>query len=478
MFRETFQTKPYLKFALAAAAVWTLGAVLSLGWNLSNTYRTVELAARTSARTAYEKDMIYRAWSSRNGGVYVPVSDYVTPNPFLEGMDGRDVTTQSGLLLTLVNPSYMTRQVHEMEQEKTGAWGHLTSLDPIRPGNAPDKWERRALRRILAGQEEYYGLDTVDGLEYMRLMRPVSTEESCLKCHEQHGYEVGDLRGGLSVAIPMEPFISSAAVSVRSIQFGHIVTWILGIAGIIFSTNRLNEYYRNHEMAEARIRDSLKEKEVLLREVHHRVKNNLQVISGMLELQASTVPDEEARMSLREGRNRVMTMSLIHQKLYQSEDVAHIAMDSYLKGLAADLFSSYGVDSSSVSLVVQADPVHLGLDMAIPMGIIANELITNAIKYAFPDASPSRPGSITVRFQDMEDERVALTVSDDGVGLPAGFDLDKAASLGLKLVHGMVGQLGGKISFGDPPGVTWIINCPIHHGAGGSSFVDLSTEKS
>lgn len=472
MFTETLNTRPYLRFAFAAAAALTLGAALSLSWNLNNTYRTVEDSARTAARTAYEKDMVYRAWSSRHGGVYVPVSDYATPNPFLEGIDGRDVTTDDGRLLTLINPSYMNRQVHEMEREKTGAWGHLTSLDPIRPGNAPDKWERRALRRVLSGQEEFSEVDMIDGLEYMRLMRPVTTEESCMKCHEQHGFEVGDLRGGLSVAIPMEPFIISAAVSVRSIQFGHIITWILGIAGIVFSTNRLNEYYRNHEVAEARIRDSLQEKEVLLREVHHRVKNNLQVISGMLELQASTVPDEEARTSLREGRNRVMTMSLIHQKLYQSEDIAHIAMDSYMKGLSADLFSSYGVDPSRVSLRVLADPVHLGLDMAIPMGIIANELITNAIKYAFPEGPSRRQGSITVRFQDAGDEKVVLTVSDDGAGLPPDFDLEKATSLGLKLVHSMVDQLGGKISVGDPPGVTWTISCPIYHGVQGSEFVN------
>jgi two-component sensor histidine kinase len=166
---------------------------------------------------------------------------------------------------------------------------------------------------------------------------------------------------------------------------------------------------------------------------------------------------------------------MIHQKLYQSEDVAHIAMDSYLKGLAADLFSSYGIDSNSVSFTVQADPVHLGLDMAIPMGIIANELITNAIKYAFPDSSTSRHGSIIVRFHDVGDGKVTLTVSDNGAGLPADFDLDKATSLGLKLVHSLVGQLGGEISLGDPPGVTWLITSPIYHGAEAANYVNQAT---
>jgi two-component sensor histidine kinase len=182
-------------------------------------------------------------------------------------------------------------------------------------------------------------------------------------------------------------------------------------------------------------------------------------------------------MSLMEGRNRVMTMSMIHQKLYQSEDVANIAMDSYIRGLAADLFSSYGVDLLRVRLAVEADSVHLGLDMAIPMGLIVNELITNAIKYAFPDDSKDLPGLITIRFQDSGDEEVTLIVSDDGVGLPGGFDLDKAASLGLKLVHNIVGQLGGGISLGGAPGVTWTITCPIYHGAEGSSFVGSTSRK-
>jgi two-component sensor histidine kinase len=477
MFLKAFHTRPYLRFALAAAAAWTIGAVVSLGWNLSNTHKTVENAARTAARASYEKDIVYRAWSSSHGGVYVPVSDLAIPNPFLEGLPDRDITTVNGRVLTLMNPAYMTRQVHKIERERTGGWGHLTSLDPIRPENAPDRWERKALRRILSGQEEYSGIEVVEDRQYMRLMRPVVTEESCLKCHEQHGYKIDDLRGGLSVAIPMEPFRAAVSVSVRAIWFWHIITWVLGIAGIVFSTNRLDGYYRRHERAEKMIRDSLKEKEVLLREVHHRVKNNLQVISGMLELQASLVGDEAARLSLTEGRNRVMTMSMIHQKLYQSEDVSNIVMDSYVKGLAADLFSSYGINPSRIRLTVEADPIHLGLDMAIPMGLIANELITNAIKYAFPDDAKELPGAITVRFQDSGDEEVTLIVSDNGVGLPKEFDLDKAASLGLKLVHSLVGQLSGEISLGRAPGVTWTIICPIYHGAEGSDFANPSTGK-
>jgi two-component sensor histidine kinase len=172
-----------------------------------------------------------------------------------------------------------------------------------------------------------------------------------------------------------------------------------------------------------------------------------------------------------------MTMSMIHQKLYQSEDVSNIAMDSYIKGLAADLFSSYGIDPSRIHLAVEVDPVHLGLDMAIPMGLIVNELITNAIKYAFPDDSKDLPGFITIRFQDSGDDKITLIVSDNGVGLPGGFDLDKAASLGLKLVHSLVGQLAGEISLGRAPGVTWTITCPIYHGAEGSDFVSPSSEK-
>jgi len=440
---------------------------VSVAWNLKSQTIAVQNTARAAAKTAYEKDVVYRIWNSTHGGLYVPVSPYAKPNVYLADIAGRDIETTDGIRLTLINPAYMNRQVHEIELSRTGSRGHLTSLRPVRPGNAPDEWEREALEAMVTGREEYSGIQEMDGREYMRYMRPLTTEEACLKCHEQHGYRVGQIRGGLSVSTPMEPFRKAVEASTRAIWFWHVFTWFVGIVGIAFSANRLTQYFRRQEISEQLIRDSLQEKEVLLREIHHRVKNNLQVISGMLELQAALVKDPSARASLQEGRNRVMTMALIHQKLYQSEDIAQIHMDSYLQSLVADLFSAFGVVEENVLMKVEAEAVRLNLDTAIPFGLLVSELVTNAIKYAFGPGREGEKGEVTVSFREREDGEYLLTVSDNGIGLPEGFDLATGASLGLKLVHTLVEQLGGEVSLAVTTGTTWTIICPPYQGAEG-----------
>ena len=187
----------------------------------------------------------------------------------------------------------------------------------------------------------------------------------------------------------------------------------------------------------------------------------------MLELQAALVKDPSARTSLQEGRNRVMTMALIHQKLYQSEDIAQVQMDSYVQSLVADLFSAFGVGEENVLMKVEAEAVRLNLDTAIPFGLLVSELVTNAIKYAFPPGRESEKGEVAVSFREREDGEYLLTVSDNGIGLPEGFDLATAASLGLKLVHTLVEQLGGKVSLAVTTGTTWTIICPPYQGAEG-----------
>ena len=444
---------------------------MSVGWNLKSQDIAARNTARSAAKTAYEKDVVYRLWSSMHGGVYVPVTSYAEPNIYLEGIADRDLETEDGKRLTLINPAYMNRQVHEIELSRAGSRGHLTSLRPIRPGNEPDEWEREALETMVTGSEEYSGIQEMDGREYMRYMRPLITEETCLKCHEQQGYKMGQIRGGLSVSIPMEPFRKAVEASARGIWFWHILTWFVGMAGIVFSANRLTGYYQRQEKSEQLIRDSLQEKEVLLREIHHRVKNNLQVISGMLELQGALVKDPSARTSLKEGRNRVMSMALIHQKLYQSEDIAQVHMDSYIQSLMADLFSAYGVDEGKILMKIEAEAVRLNLDTAIPFGLLVSELVTNAIKYAFLADRQGEKGEVAVSFREREDGNYLLTVSDNGIGLPEGYDQDTAASLGLKLVHSLVEQLGGEVSLAEGPGTTWTIICPPYQGAEG--VVDL-----
>ena len=190
------------------------------------------------------------------------------------------------------------------------------------------------------------------------------------------------------------------------------------------------------------IRSALKEKEVLLQEVHHRVKNNLQVISSMLNLQKSFIKDSETLNLLEESTNRIATMSFIHESLYRNTDFANISFAEYLQRLSANLIQSYSRSDCEVVLQTVFDEVYLSLEQAIPCGLITNELVSNSLKYAFPD----RPqGTITLRIQHVEGGVVELEVADDGVGLPPGMDFAKNDSLGVYLVKALTEQIDGEL---------------------------------
>ena len=222
----------FRRYIFAAAAVWTIVVGGLLGWNLYQQRQETLEVARATARTAYEKDIIYRHWNTQHGGVYVPITSETQPNPYLANIPERDISTPRGVELTLMNPAYMTRQVHEMEQEETGMHGHITSLNPIRPQNAPDPWEAEALRAFEEGVAEVTTVQEIDGEAHMRLMRPLVTEEGCLRCHAEQGYQVGDIRGGISVSIPVAPLEEAARQHGAANWLAHGVLWVLGISMI------------------------------------------------------------------------------------------------------------------------------------------------------------------------------------------------------------------------------------------------------
>jgi two-component sensor histidine kinase len=185
------------------------------------------------------------------------------------------------------------------------------------------------------------------------------------------------------------------------------------------------------------------EKEILLKEIHHRVKNNLQVISSLFNLQARQVRETGTLQILRDSQTRVRSMALIHEKLYQSKNLARINFGEYVQSLSADLFHSYQRTLGGIELKVQVDEVFLDLDQAIPCGLILNELMTNALKYAFPGG---RQGTIKVELHNGSGDMVTLLVMDDGVGLPSDLDIHKTNTLGWQLINSLVAQLSGTLS--------------------------------
>lgn len=209
--------------------------------------------------------------------------------------------------------------------------------------------------------------------------------------------------------------------------------------------------------AEEQIKASLKEKEVLLKEIHHRVKNNLQIISSLLNLQSAEIEDPKASQKFRESQDRVKAMALIHERLYQSSDLAKIDFAGYVRSLTGHLSRSYRVDSAAVRLTLEVDPVPMNLDVAIPCGLIINELVSNAFKYAFPEGES---GEIKVHFGAENGQGLKLVVRDSGVGFSEGGDPEASDSLGLKLVHSLTEQLGGTLRYRNQNGFVCEIGIP------------------
>ena len=209
--------------------------------------------------------------------------------------------------------------------------------------------------------------------------------------------------------------------------------------------------------SEKMIDDSLKEKDVLLREIHHRVKNNMQIISSLLNLQSSYLQDNSVTNVFRESQNRIRSMALIHEKLYQSGNLAAVKLRDYVQDLAAHLMSSYSLDSAKIKLITDIDDVSLGIDVAISLGLIINELLSNSFKYAFPN---SAIGEIKILFKPSDINNSILIIKDNGIGFPKDVNFKQTESLGLQLVNTLVDQLEGTIELERNRGTEFIIMLP------------------
>jgi len=206
--------------------------------------------------------------------------------------------------------------------------------------------------------------------------------------------------------------------------------------------------------AEGKIKAALKEKETLLKEIHHRVKNNMNVTSSLLKLQSADITDKKTLQLFKDTRGRIETMALVHDKLYRSKDLAHIDFREYIKDLAENQFRSYGVKRDRISLKVAAEELFFEIDLATPCGLMISELVSNALKHAFPQ---NRKGEIKIALSAIDGHEFELIVSDDGVGIPADVDFENSESFGLYLVRLLVEQLDGTVDLGRDGGTTFRI---------------------
>jgi two-component sensor histidine kinase len=332
----------------------------------------------------------------------------------------------------------MIRQVYEMEPN--GPEGHLVASHPLNPKNLPDSWESKALESFSAGKTEAFTVMDLHGERHFRLIRPLSMLPGCVPCHEAQGFQEGDIYGGMSIRVDMAPYEADARARLVAVSIAHAGLWALGLGGIVFAWRPLGNRFRERQKAAAALAAALAAKEVLLQEVHHRVKNNLQIISSLLNLKAESLPDI-AQRALEDSQRRIRSMALVHEQLYGGADPGELDFADYVRSLTSDLMNAYRGELERVRLRLELEPVLLGVSQAISCGLILNELVTNALKYAFPG---SRTGEVLVELRG-QGGKIELRVADDGVGFPPGFDWTQSHSLGLRIVALLTHQLSGTL---------------------------------
>jgi chemotaxis family two-component system sensor kinase Cph1 len=238
------------KYILLLIFGWTAIVILSLSWNYHITHLNNIEKARIVARSFYDLTIEFRRWGSLHGGVYVPVTGTMQPNPYLIVAE-RDITTTTGRKLTLVNPAWMTRQVFELigRHSSLPIISHLTSLKYINPINQPDPWEVQTLKEFERGLKEQSVETVINDEPYIRIMRPFKTEQACLKCHGNQGYKIGDVRGGVSISVPLRPHFEAESKEQQVLLLSHLFLWFMGTGGImLFSRNIQRQQRQRREV--------------------------------------------------------------------------------------------------------------------------------------------------------------------------------------------------------------------------------------
>lgn len=240
-YKVDFINRIVLFIILGWSTLMLIAGVISVFEN----YRYADNLAKNEALVSVKKDLAYRSWVASHGGVYVPITEKTPPNPYLSHIQNRDVTTSANQKLTLMNPAYTLSQMMKDYTELYGTKGHITSRILMNPKNKPDSWEDKALQKAEITGEPSFTKALIDGEEYFRYLRPLVTQQSCLKCHAFQGYKVGDIRGGVSVSIPMKSFYSNA--------FSHSVVntllifliYVLGVGAILYGKKKAKEILEN-----------------------------------------------------------------------------------------------------------------------------------------------------------------------------------------------------------------------------------------
>jgi signal transduction histidine kinase len=479
---------------MTTAAIFLLA--VSLIWNIQNEKKTTYELARVEALGNHNKDLVFRKWASMHGGVYVEVKDSIQPNPHLEFLKDRNVTTTNGKELTLINPAYMTRLVFQMAKDGFGEVGHITSLNPINPDNEPDEWEKHALNQFKQGQKEFSSVEDINGKEYLRFMRPMVTEKSCIKCHQEQGYKAGDLHGGISVSISMDKYQPILKAKIERLSFTHAIILMvilffsiiayrrlaneLGIKEnnrMLLAANEAKLQQQNHELriAKEKAVESDNLKTVFLQNMSHEIRTPMNAIMGFSSLLQTECEDNP---KLNKFSNIIFQrcnhlLEIINDLLdisrLESEKIPVHCENKSLKDTLSELYpliqeEQNKLGKSDLKLIlpdiISLPDINLHTDINKLQRIFIN-LINNALKFTLE-------GHIELGVIQKNEQLVEFFIADTGIGIPKS-EHDKiferftqveqgserlfgGTGLGLSIAKGLIVALDGDIRLESEPG--------------------------
>jgi signal transduction histidine kinase len=456
------------RYRLVLLAVWTAVICAELIWNVSLVRENTRENAHIQAQTTLEKDIVYRRWNASHGGVYAPVDETTRPNPYLVGVREREILTPSRRELTLINPAYMTRQVYDLAPKESGVFGHITSLNPVRPGNAADPWEAAALRAFEGGGGERNSVESMGGKDYLRLIRPLVTETGCLQCHAQQGYKVGQVRGGISVAVPMAPLLEKAGRLTLLLSLGHVLVWVAGVLVIFIGGRRM---IRGAEELEEANRNA----ELFTDIMRHDLISPVGAMKGYTDLllHREEDPGKKALLERMQVNSRNLVKMIESAALYAKIDqmreikLEQLDLGEIVRNAAEDLKE----EREKKEIAIEGLPLgELPAEVSPLVGNVFSNLLSNAVKF-------SPPGSSIEIGVGEKGGHWEFFVRDHGPGIPEesrgrlftrferlGKTGVKGAGLGLAIAGRIVSLHGGEVRVEDTPGggSTFFVKLPRH----------------
>jgi len=479
-------------FALLIA-LWTLINGFALWEAISDRREQVIENEKITASVSYKKDLMYRRWVAKQGGVYVRITEHTPPNQYLTFIKNREIVTTTGDTFTLVNPAYMSRQVLELSKKDYNLPGRLVSLKPLNPNNTPDEWERAALKAFEKGDTLFTQETFIEGKRYMRHIQPFKTEKSCLKCHAFQGYEVGDVRGAISIAVPVGEFEAVMKQYIGGIVINYIILWSIGIAGIVFAFVKIRKHLILNAENETIIMQQNEEMRTLIENLN---KTNNQIKAKNDELDTLNATKDKFFSIIAHDLKSPFTSLIGYSKMLTKnfEKYSDEKKKNYIMNIEKASSSTYQLLenlltwSRSQTGKLNFEPQNvllkqLCLESYEPLMTIAENknisihntinaewkvfvdsnliqtilrnLISNALKFTYP------AGAIHISATELDTQMIEISVTDNGMGMDSktmeslfkidsktsniGTNDEEGTGLGLILCKEFVEKHGGKI---------------------------------